>query len=185
MTTKEKLIAVFSAGRELVDEKKAGLAKTQELVSKAAVETCATTTAITDQLSNTNRDEGILFLDFQGTVLHANQIAHKVLGCEANSLVGQTVNHLLSEEASLCSSCTVQKCSLGLYGAITGKAYALPQTVELSKYFGFCIDSLMVYVNVPCEIPFKGSTLTVKVTLLDAMPATLDDVTYILKLHKT
>lgn len=179
-----KLIEALSAGRSTVDAKKEALAKTQALVVAAVEDARSTAHAVQAQLAQ-GRNEGILFIDYQGNILHANQVAHKVLNCEADQLIGKSIEALLTPKARRVRH-RITECSKALFEQLKEKL-SLPQIAEACKGFSFCIKSVTdvtVVLNEPVVVPFATGALTLRLSLMDTTPTALEDVTYLCKLSE-
>jgi hypothetical protein len=178
-----KLIQALTAGRDVVDAKKADLNKTQALVDQAVSEARTTASALMGQLSATARDEGILFIDYQGIILHANQVAHKVLESGTDKLIGKSIEALLTPKARRVRH-RIAECSKVLHDKLACKL-DLPQIAEVCKQFSFTIaSSTEIVLNEPIILPYHNGHLQVRLSLLDTSPSTIEDVTYLCRLAK-
>jgi transcriptional regulator with PAS, ATPase and Fis domain len=176
----------LSVGKSTVDAKIEQLARTQALVSQAVEDACKTTIALQAQLAR-GRDEGILFIDYQGIILHANQAAHKVLNCEADQLIGKSIEALLTPKARRVRQ-HILDCSKALFSKLQAKL-DLAQVAAACMGFSFCLksvaDDVTVTLNAPITVPLAEGAITMRLSLLDVAPATLEDVTYLCKLSQS
>lgn len=179
-----KLMQDLLIGRNIIDEKKASLEKTQELVAQAVDEARNTASNVMSQLSSSARDEGILFIDYQGIILHANRAAHKVLGSE-DKLIGKPIETLLAPpKHKRAHEHDMIKCSKKLYDQLQYKL-TLAQVAEACKQFSFTIASATeIILNASINVPYHEGSLMMRLSLIDPMPSTLEDVTYLCKLTK-
>lgn len=177
---KETVEKALSASREHVAAKKAAFNSTQAMIRTAVADTKAMTSSVMDLLSRT-RDEGILFIDYRGTVLHANQVAYKVLKCEDDRLIGKSIEALLTAKTRVRRN--VQKCSEALFAKMQDAPLDLSTLAETCRTFSFTkISSIEVVLNEPIQVPYGDSTLQVRLSLLESAPAAVEDMTYLCKI---
>jgi hypothetical protein len=176
--TKEELVEMLSAGKDTVMAAKESLDYTNVLISTAVTEASSAASSIINQLSSAQvADEGILFINYRGVIIHANKAAQQIL--DNFNLLGQSIEKTMNYAED-----TVLNCSNSLFEMLQARQITMELLPGISLSFNQEAVKAKPALNAHSLVKVEDKEIDIAITLLETNPEAVEDIIYLCKLIK-
>lgn len=139
-------------------------------------------------LFTTMRDEGVIFVDFRGEIIHVNHAAAELLNKPVTSLLHKRIDHILTGQRK--RKISIEECSkLIIEKANESDECSYDKLCETARTaYLLKTSDVEMHLDEPVCIVLKSgdsiNPLRVVISLLDTSPKELEDVTFLCRISQ-